>query len=414
MLNNEMRLRDGVAGATINPFVSCPKPSTNCTWPEISTLAICSDFKDVTASISSNCTVQSINVLKNSNASIVCNYTSPDINFQNRNLMIDFGRMGLPLANLSQFLSFQSVLDAGNKDNVTEIGQLIVARVVGDLANASINLNNTSTLPALQVTRSKWYWCKNTYHNVTLLNGEFINLQPVKSEALIHDRYVPAGPVGFFDYFNSSASDQHVTNFRGDHFRDRFRTIDTRIAFIPSQSPGHTAANRTVATGEQFPIGKKLPETEYSQDPLHFADFMATANIQKATSNIATALTNEFLRAPDNGGDNMNMTTTRGKAYAYDTYIKVRWAWLSLPLLMIVCTCILLIITIVVNEQPLLKHSSVALLAHRLDGWEEDEIRVSGKETIDKWDGWAENHKASLQQDASGKAMFVRWQDSRV
>jgi hypothetical protein len=56
-----------------------------------------------------------------------------------------------------------------------------------------------------------------------------------------------------------------------------------------------------------------------------------------------------------------------------------------LPLSLTLFSTVLLVVTIIVTDkQPLFKHSSMALLVNRLQGWSDEELDVSGTQTQEK------------------------------
>lgn len=78
-----------------------------------------------------------------------------------------------------------------------------------------------------------------------------------------------------------------------------------------------------------------------------------------------------------------NATSHPGQAFVMKTIIKIHWGWLALPIALTALTGVLLILTIIDTRRRNVvswKSSGLALLFHRLEGWDitHETFRSSG------------------------------------
>ncbi|KAL9061347.1 MAG: hypothetical protein Q9162_000221 [Coniocarpon cinnabarinum] len=80
-----------------------------------------------------------------------------------------------------------------------------------------------------------------------------------------------------------------------------------------------------------------------------------------------------------------NKTLLPGRAYQTTTFIHVQWGWLALPITLMVLTILLLIIVIIQTHKKravVWKSSSLALLFHKLDGWDIPEGSITDRHKV--------------------------------
>ena len=95
-----------------------------------------------------------------------------------------------------------------------------------------------------------------------------------------------------------------------------------------------------------------------------------------------TKVTGDFLRSSGNRDADRN----KGKAWGPQPFIEVKWVWLILPLSLIVLSVGFLTLTVVQSRKKtyLYKTSVLAATLHGLEGWNAEEMRVSGEKVSGK------------------------------
>jgi hypothetical protein len=69
-----LALLNGITEQSSQPYFECPEPATRCSWDKLATLAVCSDYQDVTDNVIQNCTgTGNVSV-----PSLYCSYTFPE------------------------------------------------------------------------------------------------------------------------------------------------------------------------------------------------------------------------------------------------------------------------------------------------------------------------------------------------
>lgn len=126
-------------------------------------------------------------------------------------------------------------------------------------------------------------------------------------------------------------------------------------------------------------------------------------NISEVMSSITDMMTYHIRTGP-------NSTFIHGTASYPEIYVVVRWRWFVLPGLLVLLTVIFFALTVWDSSAkkggpPLWKSSVLPFLFHGLDGWSEEELKVSSREGIDVV---AEKMKARILRNDEGVRKFVR------
>lgn len=102
-----------------------------------------------------------------------------------------------------------------------------------------------------------------------------------------------------------------------------------------------------------------------------------------------------------------NATNVSGTVMGNVTFIHVNWLWIILPVVTVLLTILLLVLTIIENNRhgrTVWKASSLALLFHGLDGFDEaDLVPTSNSQMAER----ARNMRGRLERNADGQLKFV-------
>ncbi|KAG6355710.1 hypothetical protein INS49_003674 [Diaporthe citri] len=246
-----------------------------------------------------------------------------------------------------------------------------------------------SDAPETEAYYSTWYWCEQTYQNVTAEPGRISNAD-FASEML-------SRPDG-------------VSNEQG---------LDG-AEYLPlvANSTGHGFNISATPNNVLFPylynlltrdIVDMYPHTgsDFDNNSLDLSTFLYTTDLKNFTANLAKTLTNQIRSAAP--GDNNNATSFPGDVFIKEICIRVRWPWLIIPLVETLTTAVLLVSCIVLSRHSrLLKTSLIALLVHGLDGWSADEINLPDAEDSEKLETVAEGMRARFIADSDGRLRFSK------
>lgn len=353
-LELQTSILNGAAGSPPAVEFYCPEPATDCSWDEFDTLAVCGTFKNLTGTQAYN---QSCSTAKSSK--VHCTYEFPD---------------ALPL---QMFLS--SGTGSTSLFNSTP-------NVYGDTLFA-VNTTNSTTFTS-EVYSMSWNWCKKTFHNATASPSGLRHADVTTQDlALYAENSLSAGLNPSYAYYkeaNSSSPDFNVSI-----------SVDRGLfAYVTALFTRELRA----ATRQQA-----------VEDSLNLAEFMYLTDLANLTANIADTLTAQLRSA---GKDNAVATAAEGRARYRETYYHVRWPWILVTAAEVVATAVLLGVSIfLTRRQPLLKGSSMALLAFGLHGWTDEEIQGVGAPTdLDKS---SKGMWARFGQDEEGYLKFLRSDEVR-
>jgi len=385
LLSLEAALLNGILGARTQPYFKCPKTATDCSWDPFTTLGVCVDFKNVTNQLSTLCdcplnsddrlTFDCFERPKNGttdNLHIACHYSFPDL---------PDGRL-LPVS-MEYVFRFDSQTHKieehvwstmfRSQATITDgIGGATFLKRVGPLPQG------LQKAPEIEAYFAQWYWCAQTFHNVT-----------ASAEGV--------GTVGFTSEKLADLDDisiVHLTSPSGKNFTVDRQTRLNLVSFLARQ------LNTTVRMGQGSLVD--------SQETLDFGSFFLASNLTDATRNIATTLSN-MIR--DKNGDNPNATFVKGTARMPETYVKVRWGWLLIPLIEATLATILLITTIILTRNTaLLKTSLITLLVHGIDGLSPQERYNFEADSAERLEKASEHVLVTFQQENRSRFGFVKTQ----
>lgn len=351
-LELQTSILNGAAGSLPEVDFYCPEPATDCSWDEFDTLAVCGKFQNLTGTKAYNKTCDDL----------YCTYEFPE---------------SLPL---------ELMFDGGGTGSTSLFNS--TPNVDGSTLFA-VNTTNVTT-STTEVYSMSWNWCKKTFRNATASPSGLRRAANVTTQDLVlyAQNSLSAGLNPSYAYYKEPESSAPQFNISISVDRGLFAYVTTLF----------TRELRT-ATRQQA-----------VEDSLNLAEYMYLTDLANLTANIADTLTAQLRSA--RGGDNAMATTAEGRARYRETYYHVRWPWILVAAAEVVATAVLLGTSIfLTRRQPLLKASSVALLATGLRGWTDEEIQGAGapadleKSSKGMW--------ARFGEDEEGYLKFVRSDDAR-
>lgn len=357
-LELQTSILNGAAGSPPAVEFHCPEPATDCSWDDFDTLAVCGTFKNLTGTQAYNesCVTPD---WSNAGDDLSCTYEFPD---------------SLPLE-----LLFDSGTGSTSFFNST-------ADVYGTTLWAVKTTNSTNfTTEAYSMS---WNWCKKTFHNATASPSGLRQANvTTKDLVLFAENSLYAGLNPSYAYYKENGSSTPDFNISISVDRGLFPYITTLFT-----------RELRAATRQQS-----------VEDSLNLAEFMYLTDLANLTTNIAETLTAQLRSA---GKDNTMATTVEGRARYRETYYHVRWPWILVTVTEVVATAVLLGVSIVLTRrQPLLKASSMALLAFGLHGWTDEEIQGVGAPT--DLEESSKGMWAKFGQDEEGYLKFLRSDGAR-
>jgi hypothetical protein len=110
------------------------------------------------------------------------------------------------------------------------------------------------------------------------------------------------------------------------------------------------------------------------------AEALYNANINDTSAAIASRMTERICSAT-------NATNALGSTHELDVFVHVRWPWLILPLVLVFASLAFLITSIVLGlmcSTPLWKSSTLPLLFHSINPWNEEEHTIRSVRQMDR------------------------------
>jgi len=360
---------NGMTGAVANVPFRCP--TSECRWPQLTSLALCGKCSNITDSARVNCTrIPGFYAAQ-------CVYTPSDDFFD----PINMTRANAGDTYISSTL-FQTTANAAPEIDRPRVG-FMAASSIGE----AIMKGDITDPGRVDVTTCEWYWCMQTYRNVTATNGN------------IHVNRTDSVPLKLTDTYSNNGSRWH--------------------GYVPEsdpegQDPDHTPGRFNITNDassslfvflrESFTL-RLDPQTRWGETNITAAtaSYVASNSLEHITLDIAETVTN-LIRSYDN----INASTTYGTIARSETYVVVRWGWLSLPLLMTLLANLLLVLSIIysASRPELFKSSILAVIFHGLRGWQRDQLQIRRPETASALEDTARQMKTELRRDSNGHVAF--------
>lgn len=340
LLKLQAAILNGASGHISQPTLNCPLPATSCEFGDMSTLGVCSEFKNMTdlARPLTNCTGE-IALEMN------CTYDFPGR--QLSRIEMTYSTQGTTNGPASDL--FRSTSTRQSNDATGYYLPLEAVKVVGT--------SDGQDAPAVEVYQATWFWCVRTFDNVT------------------------ASPTGLGSdtgrYEQLSFVEITTAEAAGINSSDEF-------ASYRANSTGKTYNITTKANQALWNyLGKFLSQYVYyhplnrqEDGSLDIGSFLYTSDLGNITTNIATTLTNQIRS--QSPGDNSEAVEADGTALFKEVYIHVRWGWFILPLVETVLVGFLLLLVMVATRRhPLLKESIVPYIIYGRDKEVRDALEES-------------------------------------
>lgn len=386
----QSRIINGVLGSVAEPSYSCP--ATGCSWPDFSSMGMCSSFRNLTDVAKPDCTIGKNGTDGND---LECTFDYAGRNETEYLVTMKWQMYQPPKGDIAPlyFSFFQSEVTNHTDEIGGTYGSMTAVRVT-DPSKFADRLG-----PPVEMLQSRWYLCEQTFHNLTVEAGK-LSVEKVTSEPLVPVRNTSTANTGRDEdillTYRSPSTDQEYSlpKLVPELIVGYLKTLLSNPFAVQVNLTDPTTTGTTLVPGanDLFPMGY----------------FMNLTDLANMTTNIASTLSAQMRS--DSQGDNANLTIHAGQAFATETYIKVRWAWVVLPLAETVLSAVFLVATIILTrETPLFKGSVLALLVHGLRGWSEGSLRgIYRRNTAEELGRSSEGMVARFREDGEGWFGFQR------
>jgi hypothetical protein len=405
-LKLQASIYNALIGSIPQPFYTCPEPALSCAWDEFSTLGICSNFREITTSVTQNCSYENW---------IDDRYGTPEnMTLMHCDLWYPGDGQDPPYSNTNPnptpVTYFNSNLTGGLWTNAFSISRANTSASIGSIwitkVKAFEKSSETTNITNFESFVSDLFWCEKRF------NGATASLQGMTSS--LKNETAWAG----LDGSGTSSQDPENLSAGGSLVAYLFNldssspyNISTRTYYSMTKYLDLLMGANLNSDGFGDIIstdgGIVVSEPGITSSKFALSKFMWANDVEEFTHGLASLLNAQML---DPYGDNMNVTTISGYMVLNEIHIRVRWVWLTLPLFETLFTCVALAITIFLCwGQPLLKNSAIALLIYGLSGWSQEDLRMPMPKTSDELDKLAGLMTAQLGTDNGGSVRFIRY-----
>jgi hypothetical protein len=338
---------NGMFAADPNPQLTFNCPTGNCTWPDFSTLGVCSSCIDMSEYMQRACSVDN---------STDCGWILPN---------------GAQLNGSASVFSMTTFISTDGDMPYSTIMQLVFMGT--EAQNSSTSTSSSSQSP--WSTQCTLEYCVQDLHS-SVLNGQLAtsvtnthrntSVVPITS-ALKNGINTPLYIVPITTT-NSSSNHHNQTYQVGmgallgmqQWFSDLFRngSANRESASQLSKMENNIIVNLTVGVSS----GETYFDTDIVQ-AFYWFYYQYPAGLAMLTSELATTMTNAFRAS---GG----AVPVSGQAYELSPFVHIRWGWITLPVLVILMTGAFLGASMVRSRKTrtkLWKSSALAMLFHGLD-----------------------------------------------
>ncbi|KAI1746972.1 hypothetical protein F4782DRAFT_552818 [Xylaria castorea] len=358
LFNLQTIIAGGIVGSVAPVNFYCPPPSTQCTWPPFSTLAICSTFSNLTNIINPGCTTNNYSVKS-------CNYRFPS----GATLSLSSSTSGNGLLNSS-----------GGLDDLSGVFALRLDGIRTPYSGSAISSVDRHDPQSFSMT---WNYCIKTYSKVLASPTGVHTVEYTSIPLLLNDDFPPG--IQRWNSFSYPSSDI-IFNL----------TVSVQTGLWQQLS---ALLSRELV----LPFAEDSRTTDFS-----VGEFMLYADLANMTKNIEETLSNQIRSSSP--GDNGWAEMWPGQAFYEETYWQVHWSWILLPVTEVLLAASLLAVSIMVSRvQPLFKSSALALLYHGLDNIDEDpDLCGDGENNLDILENKAKYVEVELRKDSNGNLKFVK------
>jgi hypothetical protein len=359
--STDVNLNASIQAAIINAIFdnptaniwTCP-PNSSCVWETSATLGVCSSCTNVTAETEVNCPDEdSLSYMAeavDASSGIVCNYTTPsNFTLQSHDFNMDPDMRFLTRMNTTTTWTSQTNQTTSNDS----------AEIIGF---ATLLLDQDQSFDIHECSLS---WCAKVFRDATAqgslfsvhlddypLNYEGYWLGPVQQAYGVYE-----AQSGFPTSLNSTFTVQ------GSNAQD----LSEFLANVLATGSVTEYFYQSVGPSDTFKLGDammKNPSTLYMAD------------------SIAISLTNAIRNLSSD-----YISHNLGDSAVQIQFISVRWKWLAFPASIVLLGILLLLTTMIQSHREnalVWKCSTLALLFHPLQGWNDREMARTSKKEMDK------------------------------
>ncbi|KAF4303065.1 hypothetical protein GTA08_BOTSDO09510 [Botryosphaeria dothidea] len=315
-------------------------PTGNCTWPEFSSLALCSNCEDVTGQ-----TAREEIGGENKSAPTTLLKTPGGVSIQLNDRGSSKGYYDLLAGNTSGLYTWSTLL----------LATIAVAQAQGEAIGFSFEPQYDEYVRdslSYTVTECNITWCAKRYRDVSVVNGTLENFS-------MED--VPLIQRGRISLVNLTLSESKEDN------------VDA-TPLAPWKNTTFFVMYQDNASTRQFLLKALTFNTiSYSEEQdyvFNTGRALYKQNITEVISNITTSMTNRIRRG-------RNSTVANGVVLQPGTIVVVQWSWSIVPISLVVLGFAFLAAVVCVNSSqgaPLWKSGLVPFLFHGFeDGWREQQ-----------------------------------------
>ena len=341
---------NGMFLADPNPLVSFTCPTGNCTWPDFSTLAVCSSCIDMTQYMQQVCSATNDTTSSNSTS---CGWSLPNG------------------ASLNGSSAFTMTTFIPSVDGDMPYSTIIKLNFMGNESSANTTTSSTG-LAMLNpwATQCTLQYCVQDLHTYVLngqlaqnVTGSFFNNSVVPiGEALSKGMSIPLE-------IESPTNNQTYTVGMGallgmqQYFSDLFR--NGSAIRQPTSSLSRTENSIVVNLTVGISSGETFFDTDIIQ-AFYWFYYEYPSGLDMLTSELATSMTNAFRESPGNG-----TIAVTGQSFEMASFVHIRWGWITLPAIVVAMTGVFLGLAMWRSRRTrtsVWKSSAIAMLFHGLDG----------------------------------------------
>ena len=350
----------GLYNGTTAPVMTCT--TGNCTWTSPTTLGVCGGCTEITQQLNSTCLPVSSHGLS------TCNYTLVQ---------------GAALSGMSKLLGATGLIGqtrwnstAGSTRSLEPGDDAVLTAFQAVQIPPEATTHDPKTydmLPPAKAFECGFYVCAKTYSEVRVDSG-IVQMPAPKEVKLIFD------PNDHECVGSGGCDNQH--QFYKLISNDNSSGVVDRVTYQFNVADFYNIGNYLK---EMFSTGwtdngelTRPPSRTLPTAPDVGRELANTANLSRTVIAIAESMTEAMRTGP-------NSTAYLGQTYVEKTIVKIRWAWLAYPIVLTLLSMVLLLIVILQTKQLdviVWKSSSLALLMHRLSGWEMADGAVSSERDL--------------------------------
>lgn len=308
-----------VYGVLPDPPFSCP--GSNCTFPLVTSLGVCSSCEDVTARTQVTCNNTILTAKSRSGPYSSCNYTLPGgAEIWAYAYYTSVYGVTTPDLNIS-LGSTTSGGDAG-VDGTPGINSISIVRFDHDdeSTDSEDPDNPTKWAETMTAYECKFELCAWSFEDWGMTNGILVNGTTTQSPVVSDGRVLTSDD---FDVHGAKSSRVYTATDPNFHGNDTFEInpVDQQAMEITLSTIWYTG--------------------EASNGVPYFwnSAYLAGPNMSQTLQNMATGITYNMMNGP-------SPTLSRGSLLETQTFIRVRWEWLSLSVITVTSSIALLWITI--------------------------------------------------------------------